>query len=182
MLKVMRLDQAPDHRPVPVALSFFCLHQIRQGKQIALRPIRERQGGAAAPQPGKPVHAAQGGHHIHPHPSGFRVLASKVERMASPEVFKLKRRNGDGVGLKFGQCLAQPHQICGIRQNQEVGIPAKLGCAVEHARLSAHEQGADVMRAHRRKDFAYRVRDQGSLRGRDRFARASRFPSSAALV
>ena len=30
----------------------------------------------------------------------------------------------------------------------------------------------------RRKDFAYRVRDQVSLRARDRFARASRFPAN----
>src|SRR6266568_924117 len=53
-----------------------------------------------------------------------------------------------------------------------------LGRAVEHARLSAHEQGADAVRAHRRKDFAYRVRDQVSLRARDRSARASRSPTS----
>jgi hypothetical protein len=34
------------------------------------------------------------------------------------------------------------------------------------------------VRADRRKDFAYRVRDQVSLRARGRFATASRFPAS----
>jgi len=60
---------------------------------------------------------------------------------------------------------AKPHEIRRLGQNGEIGGAAKLGCAVKHARLSAHEQGTDAMRAHRRKDFAYRVRDQASLQG-----------------
>ena len=79
---------------------------------------------------------------------------------------------------KFGKGPAQPRKIGGIGENGEIRVAAKLGRAVKHARLAAHEQGADAVRAHRRKDFAYRVRDQVSLRARDRFARVSRFPAS----
>jgi hypothetical protein len=91
---------------------------------------------------------------------------------------KGQRRNCDGFGLKFRQCFSQPREIRGIGEDGEVRVAAKLGRAEEHARLSAHQQGADAVRAHRRKDFAYRVRDQVSLPARDKSARVSRSPPS----
>ena len=124
------------------------------------------------------IHAAHFGHHIHAHPQGFGMLAAKMDGVAAAEKFQFKRRDGDGFGLQFGQRLSQPREVGGVGEDGEVRVAAKLGRAVKHARLSAHEQGADAVRAHRRKDFAYRVRDQASLPARDRFARASRFPAS----
>ena len=108
------------------------------------------------------------------------MLAAKMDGVAAPEIFQFKRRDGDGFGLQVRQRLPQPREIGRVGEDGEVRVAAKLGRAVEHARLSAHEQGADAVRAHRRKDFAYRVRDQVSLRARDRFARVSRFPASVA--
>src|SRR5438132_6966165 len=84
------------------------------------------------------------------------------------------------VGAQLRQRVPQPDKVGGVGENGEVRIAAKLGCAVEYARLSAHEQGANAVRAHRRKDFAYRVRDQVSLPGPGRFATASRFPANVA--
>jgi hypothetical protein len=63
---------------------------------------------------------------------------------------------------------------------ESVIVLVRGGRAVKHARLPAHEESADVVRAHRRKDFAYRVRDQASLRARDKSATVSRFPASVA--
>ena len=90
--------------------------------------------------------------------------------------------HGNGLGAKLCQRLSQPREVGGIGEDGEVRVAAKLGRAVEHARLSAHEQGADAMRAHRRKDFAYRVRDQVSLQVRDTFATIFRFPASVRRV
>ena len=56
----------------------------------------------------------------------------------------------------------------------QVCIAAKLGCAVEHAGLAAHEEGADAVLLDRRKDFAYRVRDQASLPASGNRPRVSR--------
>jgi hypothetical protein len=39
---------------------------------------------------------------------------------------------------------------------------AKFRCAVQHASLTAHQQGANSVPLDRRKDFVYRVRDQAS--------------------
>ena len=71
--------------------------------------------------------------------------------MTSAQILQLKRRHRDGFGIKLGQRLSQTRQIGGISVNGEVGIAAKLGRAVKHASLSAHEQGADVVRTHRRR-------------------------------
>ena len=119
-----------------------------------------------------------GGHHLHTYPQRFWMVAAKMDGVAAPKIFQFKGGDGDGFGHQIGECFAQPHKIRGVGENGEISVAAKFGRAVEHARLSAHEEGADVVRAHRRKDFAYRVRDQVSLRGRGRFARASRSPAS----
>ena len=108
------------------------------------------------------------------------MLASKRDGVAAPEIFWFKRRDGDRFGQQIGEGPAQPGDVGGVSQYRKVRVAAKLGRAVKHARLSAHEQGADAMRVHRRKDFAYRVRDQVSLPARDSFAKASRSPASVA--
>src|SRR5665647_2052408 len=98
--------------------------------------------------------------------------------MAAPEKFNFKRRHSDGFSLQFRQRPPEPREIRRVGEDDEIRVAAKLGRAVKHARLSAHEQGADAVRAYRRKDFAYRVRDQVSLQAREMFARVSRFPAS----
>src|ERR1700722_1521194 len=106
------------------------------------------------------------------------MLAAEMDCVSLAKILQGKWRNGDGLGLKFGECLAQSRQVGGVGKDDEIGVAAKLGRAVKHARLSAHEQGADAVRAHRRKDFACRVRDQVSLQVRYKSAKVSRFPAS----
>jgi hypothetical protein len=93
-----------------------------------------------------------------------------------------KRRDRYGFGLQCSERLAQAGEIRRVGEDGKAGIPAKFGRAVKHARLSAQEQGADAMRSHRRKDFAYRVRNQVNLPARDKSATVSRFPASVAPV
>jgi hypothetical protein len=98
--------------------------------------------------------------------------------MTAPQKFQSKWRDRNRFGLEFRQSFSQSREIGNVCDDGEIRIAAKLGRAVEHARLPAHEQCADALCAHRRKDFAYRVRDQVNLPARDRFARVSRFPAS----
>jgi hypothetical protein len=76
------------------------------------------------------------------------MLAAEMEGVAAPQIFQSKRRNGNGLGAQIGERPPEPREICGIGENGEVGVAAKLGRAVKHARLTAHEQGADAARAH----------------------------------
>jgi hypothetical protein len=110
------------------------------------------------------------------------MLTAKMNGVAFAKVFQLERRNSDGSGLEFGESFPETSKIGGVGKNCQIGVAAKLGCAVKHAGLTAHEQSANAVPSHRRKDFAYRVRDQANLQGRDRFAIVSRFRSSVAPV
>lgn len=78
--------------------------------------------------------------------------------------------------------LSWPTSLGGAGQDGEVGVPAKLGRAVQDAGLPSHEQGADPALLDRRKDSAYRVRDQATLRAPGTPARAFRSPSIAAAA
>jgi hypothetical protein len=98
--------------------------------------------------------------------------------MSAPKILAREWWDSDGLCLQIREGLMESGKIGVVGEDDEVGIAAKLGTAVEHAGLAPHEQGADAVRADRRKDFAYRVRDQVSLRARGRFATASRFPAS----
>src|SRR6185436_3128580 len=77
-------------------------------------------------------------------------------------------RRGPGEGASAKSRGRRWGRLRGHAVLSEVAVAAKLGRAVEHARLPAHEERPDAVRAHRRKDFVYRVRDQGSLLGRDK--------------
>ena len=59
--------------------------------------------------------------------------------MAPPKKAHFEGRNGDHIGLKFGQGLAQSRQVRRTREDRKIGVPAKLGRAVKHARLSARQ-------------------------------------------
>jgi hypothetical protein len=56
---------------------------------------------------------------------------------------------------------------------------AKFRSAVKHARLSAHQQAADAMTAHRRKDCLCRVRVQVSLLAKEKCSKGYWILSSA---
>ena len=71
--------------------------------------------------------------------------------------------NRDRFGFQFCKRRAQANKVGRIGQNGKIRVAAKFRGAVEHARLPAHEERADAVRLHRRKDFAYRVRDQVHL-------------------
>ena len=61
------------------------------------------------------------------------------------------RRNGNQYDcrLQIRQGAAGAGEIASVGEDDEVGVSAKLRRAVEHARLSAHEEGADPVRLHR---------------------------------
>ena len=93
-------------------------------------------------------------------------------------VFGTEGRRGNALRLKFAESGIQTLEILGVRQDQQVGIAAKLRCAVEHAGLAPHQQGTDLVRSHRRKDFPYPARDQANLRCAGNGPKARRWRAS----
>ena len=77
--------------------------------------------------------------------------------------------------LELLQRGAKAGDIRLLREETKVGVFTKLGRAVKHARLAAHEQRFDAMRPDRRKDFDYRAPDQASLPGRGKWSTVSGF-------
>jgi hypothetical protein len=123
---------------------------------------------------------AEPGHHIYPDVGSFGMMAAKMNGMTALEVVEGQWRNRDRLGLKIAQGRLQPRQIAGVGQDQQVGVTAKLRCAVEHARLAAHQQGTDPAAGHRRKDFPYPARDQANLRSADNAPTARHWRASVA--
>ena len=72
--------------------------------------------------------------------------------------------------------------MSGFREYGEIGVAAKLGCAVEYACLAAHEQRLYSMRLDRRKDFEYRVAYQASHQDRNKLATTFPIHASALAV
>ena len=83
--------------------------------------------------------------------------------MARQQMSPIKARHGNQFRSQLVQCGLKAREILRVGQNREIGVPAKLGRAVEHAGLPAHQQALHPVPAHRRKDFVYRVRDQDCL-------------------
>lgn len=61
ILKVVRFDQSPDHRPVFVVLGFLRLHQVGQQKRIASCSVRQFDDGAPPPELGERIQPAHFG-------------------------------------------------------------------------------------------------------------------------
>src|ERR1051325_2607440 len=106
------------------------------------------------------------------------MLTTEVYCMAPFQVFDGKGRHGDALSLQLTQGVIQTPQILCMGQDHQIGVAAKFGCAVEHASLPPHQQGTDPVRCHRRKDFAYPARDQGTLQWRGNAPRARRWHAS----
>ena len=66
--------------------------------------------------------------------------------------------------------FAKRSPICLVCSDFRKSFFIKFRCSVEHARLAAHQQAADAMSLHRRKDFQCRVRVQESLQVSGKYA------------
>src|SRR5437870_7018262 len=107
------------------------------------------------------------------------MMTSKMHGVSFSQVLGLEWGYSDNFGLQFIHCFAKPRQILWGRQDCEVRIAAKLGCAVEYARLAAHQQRANSVRANRRKDFEYRVPDQVNRPISNTYPRVFPIPANA---
>ena len=179
MLEVVGLHESSDHRPVPVALRLLGSDEVGQRQEIAREPVGQGDCRAASPQGRERRHATHSGHDIDAHVKGVRMPAAEVHGVAPPQMLEPEGRDGDDRCLQIRQGAAEAGEIASVGEDDEVGVSAKLRRAVEHARLSSHEEGADPVRLHRRKDFAYRVPDQAVSPTTHRSATASRSPASA---
>ena len=105
-------------------------------------------------------------------------MASEVNRVTLVQVLLLERRNCNDLRFQFRERFVESGQIGRAGEDRKIGVTAKLRCAVQHASLTAHQQGSHTVMLDRRKDFAYRVRDQGSPQGIGMSARAFQTPAS----
>ena len=69
--------------------------------------------------------------------------AAKMDCVTTMKIFCFKRRNRDRFGLELGKRLSQPREVASVSYDRQIGVKAKLGCAVQYACLSAHEQCPD---------------------------------------
>jgi hypothetical protein len=176
MIEVIDFEQPADHGPIPVTLCLLGLNEIGQREQGDLVAV-DVQRGPARPEFREGRHTAQDGHEIHPNPVG--ASAPEAHGMAAIEEGLLEWRHGHLLAAQVGESGAESGQVGGVGNHGEVDVAAKLRRAVRDARLAAHEQALHVVPAHRRKDFAYRVRDQAILPDRDRRPTVWRSPPSA---
>jgi hypothetical protein len=93
------------------------------------------------------------------------MMATEMNRVSPQKVLPLKGRDGNDLGPECLHRLSQAFEIFWLGEDGEIGIAAKLRRALEHAGLAAHEEAVHAMLRHRKKDFEYRVRDQGCLPG-----------------
>src|SRR6266404_1584892 len=128
------------------------------------------------------IHTAHLCHHINTQACDFGRLATKMNRMTFAQILQFKSRNRDDISSESRQGRPQSREICWARDKRKIDIPAKLGRAVQHASLPAHQQGANSVLFDRRKDFVYRVRDQASPLAKGTLPRAWPIPANAPSV
>jgi hypothetical protein len=98
------------------------------------------------------------------------MFAAEMNGVPRMEIGGVKGGNRDHFRLEVIKCSLQTREVCVLGEDREIRVTAKLGRAVKHAGLAAHQKRFDPVPADRGKDFEYRVRDQGCLRVRDRSA------------
>ncbi len=76
----------------------------------------------------------------------------------------------------------QMQEIFWLRKDREIDVATKFRSAVKHARLTAHQQAADAMTPHRRKDCLCRVPVQVSLLVREMCSRGCWIVSNVLLA
>jgi hypothetical protein len=89
--------------------------------------------------------------------------ATEMDGMSPSQEGHFEWGHSDYFRTQILHCLSEPVEIVRFRQDNQVCIAAKLCCAVENARLAAHEQTLNVARLQSQKDFANRVRGQENL-------------------
>ena len=179
MLEVVGLHESPDHRPVLVALRLLGSDEVGQGHEIAREPVRQGDRRAASPQGRERRHATHPGHDVDAHVKGVRMPAAEMYGVAPLQMLEPEGRDGNDPCRQIRHGAAEAGEIASVGEDDEVSVSAKLRRAVENARLPSHEEGADPVRLHRRKDFAYRVPDQAVSPTTNRSATASRSLASA---
>jgi hypothetical protein len=113
------------------------------------------------------------------HDVGPRRIGGKTERTGESQQGKQKRVGFHGKSPEEEAVPKTNDPLCICGQDREIGIAAKLRCAVQHARLAPHQQTVYATVLHRRKDFEYRVPDQACLPVSNKSPKAARFPASA---
>jgi hypothetical protein len=93
------------------------------------------------------------------------VSASKMHCVPLLKVRNIERRHLNDSCPELRERSSSPVQVFSVRQNGEIRVPPEFCRSVKYASLTAHQLATDLVRRHRRKDFEYRVRDQGSLLG-----------------
>lgn len=95
---------------------------------------------SAFPERFKVVTAPHFRHDIQSNAKGVGMLTAKVDRVSCLQIFPLGWRNGNACGLQFVERGGQATEIHLVSHNHNIAVSAKLGRAVEHARLPAHKQ------------------------------------------
>ena len=174
---------ASGNRPILVPLGLLRRDEIGEREHVDLhrraRASRQRQCRTPAPEGVKGGDAPHPGHEVYAEARNVRLPATEVHGVPALEVPRLERRHGDDARLEIGHRVAQALQVPGIGDDRQIGDAAKLRSAVQDAGLAAHQQRANPVRPHHRKDFANRARDQACLRGPGRSATSARSPPSA---
>jgi hypothetical protein len=62
-----------------------------------------------------------------------------MNRVPTSQKLQLTRWNFDWLGLQINKSAAQAHQVLRIGQNGKISVATKLGRAVKHACLAAHQ-------------------------------------------
>src|SRR5439155_4157098 len=118
------------------------------------------------------------------------AIVSELDRLAAraaaPLAFGRAFSAARGQQLKLLEAAKQVRGKQSVRHGsqfksggEQIGVAAKLRCAVEHASLAAHQQGTDLVGCHRRKDFPYPARDQANPRSANNVPKAPRWRASA---
>jgi len=151
---------------------FFAWTKIGKRHHLAACAVRQVDGRAASPERREGRHAAHPRHHVDPHTSALRVLAAEVHGVAAPQIprFEMEARRSRGPGGR----PARPGGVSGSRgsRGSRGRIAAKLGRAVQHAGLAAHEQGAHTLLSIEERTLCIGFGDQAILRAPGRPARA----------
>ena len=75
-------------------------------------------------------HTSHSRHYIHSHSCDFRMAAAEVYGVAGFEMLEQKGRHSDDLGFEGRHGLREPFSVFFTAENRQIGIAAKLRCAV----------------------------------------------------
>src|SRR4029079_468097 len=118
-------------------------YEVGNVHQINLAAILELNRRSTFPALRKRVDSAHFGHDVNANQTQIRPATAKVDSQTQIQVLLFKGRNSYHFCLKIVERPLQQTEIGASSQHGNVGIAAKLGRAVEHARLPPHKQVAN---------------------------------------